>query len=264
MLPSWLVGTFACRAVRLYSNSRQNLKDCSKKAMGTTCGKSSNIMDNENNFDVIVCNQQDLEDGKPQEFKVEPSSVLLVKNKGQIHAVSHQCTHYGASLVKGSFNAVSGQIRCPWHGACFNVANGDIEDFPGLNSLQCFNVKVDDEGQVHVTGQRSQLSKKKIVPMPEKTEILDNRVVVIVGGGAVAQVCAETLRKRRENPWHGKIIMLTQEKSLPYDRPKLSKAMTSTGSDLQLRGSDFYSDLNIDTKLECKYIIIPKLSSCAI
>lgn len=34
----------------------------------------------------------------------------------------------------------NGRVRCPWHGACFNIRTGDIEDFPGLDSVQKFDV----------------------------------------------------------------------------------------------------------------------------
>lgn len=34
-----------------------------------------------------------------------------------------------------------GRVRCPWHGACFNISTGDIEDFPGLDSLPRFQVR---------------------------------------------------------------------------------------------------------------------------
>ena len=33
-----------------------------------------------------------------------------------------------------------GHVRCPWHGACFNIVTGDIEEFPGLDSLPTFQV----------------------------------------------------------------------------------------------------------------------------
>ena len=36
----------------------------------------------------------------------------------------------------------NGRVRCPWHGACFDLATGDIEDFPGLDSLQSFDVSL--------------------------------------------------------------------------------------------------------------------------
>lgn len=33
-----------------------------------------------------------------------------------------------------------GRVRCPWHGACFSISTGDLEDFPGLDSLHKFQV----------------------------------------------------------------------------------------------------------------------------
>ena len=36
----------------------------------------------------------------------------------------------------------NGHVRCPWHGACFNIRTGDIEDFPGLDSVQKFDVNI--------------------------------------------------------------------------------------------------------------------------
>ena len=63
---------------------------------------------------------------------------LLVRENGTYTAVGHKCTHYGAPLVKGSL--MNGRVRCPWHGACFNVQTGDIEDFPGLDCIPKFEV----------------------------------------------------------------------------------------------------------------------------
>lgn len=63
---------------------------------------------------------------------------LLVRENGTYTAVGHKCTHYGAPLVKGSL--MNGRVRCPWHGACFNVKTGDIEDFPGLDCIPKFEV----------------------------------------------------------------------------------------------------------------------------
>lgn len=63
---------------------------------------------------------------------------LLVRENGEYSAVGHKCTHYGAPLSTGHLS--NGRVRCPWHGACFNVKTGDIEDFPGLDSLPKFEV----------------------------------------------------------------------------------------------------------------------------
>lgn len=50
--------------------------------------------------------------------------VLLVKQGGKLHAVGHKCSHYGAPLVNGALG--DGRVRCPWHGACFNLNTGKV------------------------------------------------------------------------------------------------------------------------------------------
>lgn len=93
--------------------------------------------------------------------------VLLVRNKKQFSALGSKCPHYGAPLSKGDpgsgqgGEAVSGgvrshssivggfsvagvlrgeRLRCPWHGSCFNIKTGDIEEYPALDCLPCFKV----------------------------------------------------------------------------------------------------------------------------
>ncbi len=86
---------------------------------------------------TVVCKLDDLEVGKMKEVKLQPGDrpcVLVREDDGRVRALSGKCTHYGAPLAKGSYS--DGKVRCPWHGACFNAATGDIEDFPGLDSLQ--------------------------------------------------------------------------------------------------------------------------------
>ena len=100
------------------------------------------------------------------------------------------------------------------------------------------------DGEVFV---RDQMVHEKTTKFP--VDVDQDETVVIVGGGGAAQVCAETLRSRKNNPWKGKIVMITQENILPYDRPKLSKAMSASGKDLQLRQDSFFQDWKIETML---------------
>ena len=74
-----------------------------------------------------------------REVDIGESKALVVHQNGQFSAIGHKCTHYGAPLVKGYLG--SGRVRCPWHGACFNIKNGDIEEFPGLDNIPCFQVR---------------------------------------------------------------------------------------------------------------------------
>ena len=154
-------------------------------------------------------------------------------------------------MVKGSLCASEGIVRCPWHGACFNLTTGDIEDFPGLDPLQTFAVDVENNGDVYLSGCKEQFDRKSKTKTTLKPGGTNQETVVVVGGGGAAQVCVETLR-RKNDPWQGRIVMISQENCLPYDRPKLSKNMVAKGSDLQLRNSEFFTSAGIETKLGVK------------
>ena len=73
-----------------------------------------------------------------KEVDLGSKKALLVKENGKFSAIGNKCTHYGAPLIKGHLH--NGVVRCPWHGACFNTCTGDIEDFPGLDSVPVYEV----------------------------------------------------------------------------------------------------------------------------
>ncbi|XP_026572871.1 apoptosis-inducing factor 3 [Pseudonaja textilis] len=93
--------------------------------------------------EASVCHVKDLDNGQMREVDLGCGKALLVKENGEFYAMGHKCPHYGAPLVKGVLS--KGRVRCPWHGACFNIGTGDIEDFPGLDSLPKFQVKIEKE-----------------------------------------------------------------------------------------------------------------------
>ncbi|ELU13703.1 hypothetical protein CAPTEDRAFT_220434 [Capitella teleta] len=187
----------------------------------------------------VVCDENDLNDGQMKEVQVDEKPILLVKEGGVIRAIGGKCTHYGAPLIKGTL--CDGRVRCPWHGACFNVATGDIEDFPGLDSLHTFKVQVKN-GKVKVRARKQALeSNRKLKKIADK-ETCRPEHILLIGGGPASLVCAETLRKEG---YTGNITMSTNETNLPYERVKLSKAIGVDAKTIGLRKKDFYSDHNI-------------------
>lgn len=101
------------------------------------------------------------------EVMVAGYPVLLVRNKKEFSALGSKCPHYGAPLSKGKTGSGQGEkknhlgevgsqcpawggslagvlrgerLRCPWHGACFNIRTGDIEEYPALDCIPCFKV----------------------------------------------------------------------------------------------------------------------------
>uniref|UniRef100_A0A3P9CDE3 Apoptosis inducing factor mitochondria associated 4 n=1 Tax=Maylandia zebra TaxID=106582 RepID=A0A3P9CDE3_9CICH len=161
-----------------------------------------------------------------KEVTVGDQKVLLVRSEGQYSAVGGRCSHYGAPLIKGTL--VGDRVRCPFHGACFNVRNGDIEDYPGLDSLPCYKVKWHLSQSLTVTKRVKEMC--SVVPDVKHT-------ILLIGGGPASLVCAETLR---QNCYQGRIIIITKDSVPPFDKPKLSKALNVESSSILLRPDDFY------------------------
>lgn len=123
-----------------------------------------------------------LKDGEKREVEVEGienGKVLLVKAGDKVHALSPNCTHYGAPLVKGVVTG-DGRLTCPWHGACFNIATGDVEDSPALDPLAKFPISEKDGG-VYITGDEKTIQASR-TSSNMKCAAAGEEKVVIVGG----------------------------------------------------------------------------------
>uniref|UniRef100_A0A1A8G897 Rieske domain-containing protein n=1 Tax=Nothobranchius korthausae TaxID=1143690 RepID=A0A1A8G897_9TELE len=188
----------------------------------------------------LVCLEADLQDGQMREVAVDDQKVLLVRIQGQYSAVGSRCSHYSAPLIKGAL--VGDRVRCPFHGACFNVRTGDIEEYPGLDSIPSYKVKVED-GKVYVTINKKSLTLTKRVKEMCAIQPGTKHTVLLIGGGPASLVCAETLR---QNCYPGHIVIVTKDSLPPIDKPKLSKAMNLESSSILLRSGDFYQQYTVE------------------
>jgi len=89
-----------------------------------------------------------------------------------------------------------------------------------------------------------------------KRDPKDSRVFALIGGGAASLAAAETLR---QEGFGGRILMITKEKHLPYDRTVFSKDFDASPSDVGIRPADWYQKYDIEilheatvTKLDAK------------
>ncbi|MFB6291067.1 MAG: FAD-dependent oxidoreductase [Candidatus Bipolaricaulia bacterium] len=188
----------------------------------------------------VVVNADEMNDGDMREFEVGDQKVLLVRLNGEFYAVGGECTHFGAPLADGTMH--KGRVRCPWHHACFDAVNGDLEEPPALDALSRFEARVED-GEVIVEVPEDATS--EVQPeLVEKDLSQDDRTFLIVGGGAASSTAAETLRK---TGFQGEINVITREESSPYDRTQLSKYQLENNKSgvPNLRTSDFYEKAGI-------------------
>uniref|UniRef100_A0A671M2U3 Apoptosis-inducing factor 3-like n=1 Tax=Sinocyclocheilus anshuiensis TaxID=1608454 RepID=A0A671M2U3_9TELE len=188
-----------------------------------------------------------------KEVEVDQNKILLVCNNGEFTTVGGLCTHYGAPLIKGAL--LGDRVRCPFHGACFNTKTGDIEEFPGLDCLPKYKVKVEG-GKVYVTTDKKKL-KKRVKKMCGRVPGVTH-TVALIGGGPASLQCAETLR---QNDYGGRIIMVTKDEQLPLDKTKLSKAMNIEIEKVLLRQNDFLQQHGIEvwTKKEVLISLLLKM-----
>src|SRR5882672_12389712 len=165
--------------------------------------------------DVTVAKTSELADGEMRQVSAAGREILLARVSEDFYAVGAHCTHYGAPLVDGVLNGQ--RIVCPWHHACFDVTTGDLQEPPAFDALPRFEVKIEND-QVIVRVPDGAPDRR--TPQMTKRDTKDERLFVIVGGGAAGYAAAQTLR---EDGFTGRLVLITRENHLPYDRPNLSK-----------------------------------------
>ncbi|ODH52341.1 hypothetical protein GX48_01404 [Paracoccidioides brasiliensis] len=173
---------------------------------------------------------------------IEKGKLILIKQGGQVHALTANCTHYGAPLVKGVLTP-DARLTCPWHGACYNIATGDVEDAPALNALHKYEV-FEKDGGVYVKADEASFKSNGRLPISSCTVAQQDQKVVIIGGGSGTMGAVEVLR---EHGFGGQITIMSKEPNLPLDRTKLSKALIPDPEKLLLRPKEWYSSVSITT-----------------
>jgi 3-phenylpropionate/trans-cinnamate dioxygenase ferredoxin reductase subunit len=180
--------------------------------------------------------------------------VLLVHVEPNWFAVGGNCTHYGAPLDQGVL--VAETIRCPWHHACFQLTTGAASRAPALNDLASYDVAVENN-IVRVTRKRDHARPKaegyraRGSSAPERVLFDPNpaagpKSVVIIGGGAAGNACAEMLRR---DGYRGPVTIIDPDPDAPYDRPNLSKDYLAGNAPeewLPLHPKEFYAAQRIE------------------
>lgn len=191
--------------------------------------------------DVTVARTSELANGEMKQVSANGAEILLSCVGGNFHAVGAHCTHYGAPLVEGVLS--DERVVCPWHHACFNARTGDLLEPPAFDALPRYEVKIEND-QVIVRVPDGASDRR--APWMTKRDKKDERVFVIAGGGAAGYTAAQTLR---EDGFTGRLLLITRENHLPYDRPNLSKEYLQGNAEpawLPLRSVDFFSEHDIE------------------
>ncbi|MGO9567701.1 MAG: FAD-dependent oxidoreductase [Desulfomonilaceae bacterium] len=205
--------------------------------------------------EVVLARTDELQDGEMKAFSFGENKVLLSKIAGKFYAVGGLCPHYGASLDEGILH--DSTIVCPWHHAAYDAKTGDLLEPPSLDALPSYEVTI--QGENVVLKLPEDLPDRRVPFMTRHDPKADHRLFAIVGAGAAGNAAAQTLR---EDGFKGRIIMITREESVPYDRPMLSKEFMEGAAEeesVPLRSKAFYEDHDIELmfQTEVRRVDIP-------
>ena len=207
----------------------------------------------------IVAKVNELQDGDKKAAVVGGRAVLLLRVDGKFHAIGAKCTHYGGPVAKGVFSGH--RVLCPWHQACFDAVTGGVLEPPALDAVPHFDCRVEGENVIVTVPDDPAASGPQTMPMSRRSPA-DARTFIIIGGGAAGNAAAETLRQDR---FQGRLVVVTREKDLPYDRPKLSKSHLAAKEPAEpptLRSKKFYDDHDIEILAEREVVSVDAGAKC--
>jgi len=96
--------------------------------------------------------------GEIKQYLVEDRFVALCNVDGEFHAIEDVCTHDAGPLDQGEL--IGNQIKCPRHGAKFDVTTGKALTLPAIKPVPKHEVKVEGDDiyvaltEAKVTGTR--------------------------------------------------------------------------------------------------------------
>jgi 3-phenylpropionate/trans-cinnamate dioxygenase ferredoxin subunit len=93
----------------------------------------------------VVASLTELTEGKLlQRVRTAGDAICLIRQNGQISAVSDICTHQHFSMSQGEL-LPDGTIECAWHGARFDCLTGEVKQVPAISPLPVFQVRLQGE-----------------------------------------------------------------------------------------------------------------------
>ena len=89
---------------------------------------------------VKLATTSELTPSQAKKVEAGGKTIALFHVGGSYHAIDDTCTHEGGPLSEGDVEGST--VTCPWHGAKFNVTNGEVVGPPARVSVSCYRSRV--------------------------------------------------------------------------------------------------------------------------
>jgi 3-phenylpropionate/trans-cinnamate dioxygenase ferredoxin component len=107
--------------------------------------------DEESAFEAVASLQDLAEGAVLQRVRSTGDAICLVRQNGEISALSDICTHQHFSMSLGDLLG-DGTLQCAWHGARYDCRTGEVKQDPATSPLPVFMVRL--EGDTILVGPR--------------------------------------------------------------------------------------------------------------
>jgi 3-phenylpropionate/trans-cinnamate dioxygenase ferredoxin component len=82
--------------------------------------------------------------GAAKLVEVDGVRIAIFNLEGDFYAIEDICTHDGGPLVEGDV-LPGGQVRCPRHGARFDIRTGQALSMPAFTPTSSYQVRVEGD-----------------------------------------------------------------------------------------------------------------------
>jgi 3-phenylpropionate/trans-cinnamate dioxygenase ferredoxin subunit len=107
----------------------------------------------ESAFEAVASLGELAEGAVLQRVRSSGDAICLVRQNGEISALSDICTHEHFSMSQGDLLA-DGTLQCAWHGARYDCRTGEVKQIPATSPLPVFRIRL--EGETILVGPRCQ------------------------------------------------------------------------------------------------------------
>jgi len=92
---------------------------------------------------VKVAEKKDLPAHSAKAVEVNGKQIALFNVDDKYYAIDDTCTHAGGTLSDG--NVIGTVVTCPWHGATFDITNGEVLSDPAPEGVKSYTVHLEGE-----------------------------------------------------------------------------------------------------------------------
>lgn len=92
---------------------------------------------------IAIAKKMEIPDQGAKCVRVGAKRIALFNLGGTFFAIDDACTHMGGPLSEGFIQG--DEVVCPWHGAHFTIASGEVTVPPAGEDVTRYNVRVTGE-----------------------------------------------------------------------------------------------------------------------